>query len=422
MLRRTVLALLLLAGLAHAENWPMFRGPSGLGYTAEANLPTTWGGKDKTNVLWASPLTGEGHASPIVWEDRVFVSTVAWADSVEDRKKVIPTHHLLCWRATDGKRLWDTQIPPGQWLRDDFRSGPGGGYAAPTPATDGNLVFCAYGSSVIAAADFDGKIIWRNEIEPHSFDVTLGASPILYADTVILLCAMQNKKDSRIVAFEKATGKVKWETRLPTTGFAHSTPVVIRIGETDQMIVVASAMSRTSDGIQSFDPATGKRLWWCAGAGDAASPAYGAGILYADNGRGGPGVAVDPTGRGDVSKTHLKWMSRDAMGIVGSPIIVGEHIYRLRSGSVKCVLAATGKTVHSKGQDAKISDWASPIADPRGYIYFATAGNTVVVKAGPKFEIVAVNDLGDPNHASAAASKGRLFLVGTKSIHCIGAK
>jgi len=416
------LPLLLLAGLAWGENWPMFRGPTGLGTTKEANLPLTWGGKDGTNVLWTAPLTGQGHASPIVWDDRVFVTTVAWDDSVQDRKKVIPTHHLLCWQASDGKPLWDTVIPPGQWLRDDFRSGPGGGYAAPTPATDGKLVFCAFGSSVIAAVDLDGSIVWRKEIEPHTFDVTLGTSPILYGDTVILLCAMRDKKDSRIVAWKKATGDVAWEVPLPTTGFGHSTPVITRVNGQDQMIVVASAMGRTSDGIQSFDPADGKRLWWCVGAGDAASPVVGAGIVYADNGRGGPGVAVDPTGSGDVAKTHLKWTSRDAVGIVGSPVIVGDLIYRMRSNSVKCVRADTGALVQAINTNAKVSDWASPIADPRGYIYFATAGQTVVVKTGPKPEVVAVNDLGDPNHASAAASKGRLFLVGTKNIHCVGEK
>ena len=414
-------AALVAASVGWAENWPMFRGPTGLGYTTERELPVRWGGEGRENVLWAAPLVGEGHASPIVWEDRVFVSTVAWAESVEDRKTVIPDHHLLCWRAADGERLWDTQIPPGQWLRDDFRSGPGGGYAAPTPATDGKLVFCAFGSSVIAAVDFAGKIVWRNEIEPHTFDVTLGSSPVLYRDTVILLCAMAKKEDSRLVAFDKATGKIQWQTPLPTTGFGHSTPVIIHAGGADQLIVVASAMGMAPDGIQSFGPADGKRLWWCAGGGDAASPAYGAGILYADSGRGGPGVAVDPTGRGDVSATHVKWQARTASEI-NSPIIVGDLLYRLQARSVRCFRADTGASVQSRQLDGRPSPWASPIADPRGYLYFASAGTSFVVKAGPDLEVLAVNDLGDPNHPSPAASDGRLFLVGTKSIHCIGAK
>jgi outer membrane protein assembly factor BamB len=405
-----------------AENWPQFRGPTGLGHTREKNLPVKWGGKDNLNVRWTAPLVGQGHASPIVWGDRVFVSTVAWAEGVADRAKVIPDHHLLCWRASDGKGLWDVTIPPGRWLRADFRSGPGGGYAAPTPATDGKLVFCAFGSSVIAAVDFDGRIVWRNEIEPHTFDVTLGSSPVLYRDTVILLCAMAKKQDSRIVAFDKASGKVKWQTPLPTTGFGHSTPILIRAGAADQLIVAASASARAPDALQGFDPANGKRLWWCAGAGDAASPVYGAGLVYADSGRGGPGAAVEPTGRGDVTKTHVKWTVHSAPSAISSPIVVGKHLYRLRGWYVKCLDARTGQSVYTEKVGRTSSSWASPIADGRGYIYFATAGKTYVVKSGPKFELLAVNDLGDANHASAAAANGRIFLVGAKNVYCVAEK
>ena len=416
-----LVALLWAAVAARGENWPGFRGPTGLGYSSEKNLPIEWGGKDNKNVLWTAPLVGEGHASPIVWDGRVFVTTVKWADGAADRKTVIPTHHVLCWRASDGERLWDTTIPPGKWLRNDFRSGPGGGYAAPTPTTDGKLVFCAFGSSVLAAVDFAGKIVWRNEIEPHSFDVTLGSSLVLHGDTVILLCAMAKRQDSRLVAFQKATGKVKWETPLPTVAFGHSTPILIEAGGTKQLVIVASGMNKAPDGMQSFDPATGKRLWWCTGWGDAASPAFGAGIVYADSGRGGSGVAVDPTGRGDVSATHIRWQAR-APSAISSPIIVGKHLYRLRGRSLMCLDAATGTKVYSEPLKDKISPWASPIADPRGYLYFATAGITFVVKAGPKFQLLATNDLGDSNHASAAAANGRIFLVGTKNIYCVGEK
>lgn len=405
-----------------AENWPGFRGPGGRGHTPEKNLPLTWGGKDDLNVRWKSPLVGQGHASPIVWGDRVFVSTVAWDQSVADRKKVIPDHHLLCWRASDGRRLWDVRIPPGPWVRTDFRSGPGGGYAAPTPVTDGKHVFCAFGSSVIAAVDFQGKIVWRNEIEPRTFDVTLGSSPVLYGETVILLCAMAKKQDSRLVAFDKASGKITWQTPMPTIAFAHSTPLLIRAGGADQMIVVASGINKAPDALQSFDPTGGKRLWWSYGCGDAASPVYGGGIVYADSGRGGPGVAVAPTGRGDVTKTHVKWQLRNAPSAISSPIIVGDLLYRLRGQYVKCFRTDTGETVYSEKLGRVSSPWASPIADGRGYIYFATAGKSFVVKSGPKFELLATSDLGDGSHPSPAIANGRIFLVGTKGIYCVASK
>jgi hypothetical protein len=122
-------------------NWPGFRGPSGLGYTTEENLPTTWGGPAKENVRWAALLVGQGHASPIVWNHAVIVCTVNWPADAADRKKVIPEHHVTCYRASDGELLWDTLVPPGPWLRNDFRSGRAG-YAAATPVTDGSHLPC----------------------------------------------------------------------------------------------------------------------------------------------------------------------------------------------------------------------------------------------------------------------------------------
>lgn len=406
-----------------AENWPQFRGPAGLGYTKDANLPVEWGGKEGKNVLWKSPLVGKGHASPIVWGDRVFVCTARWDESVKDRKKVIPEQHVLCYRASDGKLLWDRKVPPGKWLRDDFRSGPGGGYAAPTPTTDGKLLYCAFGSSVTAALDFDGKIIWRKNIEPHTFDVTLGSSPILYRDTVILLCAMAKKGDSRIIAFNKSDGTVNWEKSIAPTAFAHSTPVIVRVGQQDQMIVVASGGGDGSHGIQSFDPAGGKRLWWCKGEGDASSAACGSGIIYADSGRGGRGVAVAVGGKNHVTNTHVKWIGPSIPEAIGSPIIVGKHVYRLtRNKRVRCWQLADGKEVYSEKLEGISTTWASPVADAQGRIYFASAGKSYVIQSGPKFKILGVNDLGDGNHPTPAVAGGKIFLVGMKNVYCIGKK
>ena len=144
-IRFSMIAALWSVAVARGEDWPQFRGPTGLGYTAQTNLPIKWGGADNENVLWKSPLIGEGHASPIVSGERLFVCTARWADSVKDRKAVIPEQHVLCYSTTDGKLLWDAVVEPGPWLRNDFRSGPGGGYAAPTPTTDGQRVYVVFG-------------------------------------------------------------------------------------------------------------------------------------------------------------------------------------------------------------------------------------------------------------------------------------
>jgi outer membrane protein assembly factor BamB len=412
-----------LVGPASAADarWPQFRGPSGLGYCQETNLPLTWSARTGENILWKSPLPGQGHASPIVWDDAVFVCTVRWPSNGLPREAVIPDHHVTRYRASDGRIVWDTLVPPGPWLRKDFRSGPGGGYAAPTPATDGHLLYCAFGSSVLAALDFQGKLVWRKEIVPASFDVTVGSSPVLYRDTVIFLCAMAKPSDSRVVAFDKANGEVKWQSPLPGMGFGHSTPLIIPVKGKSQMLVLASGMSVTEKALRALDPSSGRLLWWCRGAGDAASPAFGSGLVYFDSGRGGPGEAVDPTGAGDVSATHIRWTVRQVPEGIGSPIIVEGRVYRLHSpGILKCWDLAAGRQVYAERLEGISSTWASPIADPAGRLYFANGGKSYVLQAGPEFRVLAVNDLNDGNHPSPAAANGKLFLAGLKNLYCVG--
>lgn len=414
---------LLATGLALGAHWPQFRGPTGLGYTDEENLPLTWGGPGHDNVLWQSALRGQGHASPIVWGEHVFVCTARWPDSTLAREKVIPEHHVACYRAADGELLWDTLVPPGPWLRTDFRSGPGGGYAGPTPATDGRLVYCLFGSSVLAALDFQGQLVWRKDILPHTFDVAPGSSPILYKDSLILFCAMSKASDSCVIAFDKASGQVHWRQALPDMEFGHATPVVIEVDRQPQLLVLASGMAVRDHALRSLDPATGQPLWSCRGAGDAASPAYGAGLVYFDSGRGGPGFAVDPTGSGDVSRTHTRWTVSQVPEGIGSPIIVSNHVYRLHTpDTLECWEAATGKLVYAERLKGLSTTWASPIADPKGRLYFANAGKSYVIQTGPEFRVLAVNDLGDGSHPSPATAPGRLFLVGLKNLYCIGAK
>ena len=415
------LALAGWVGVAAAAPWPQFRGPTGLGYTEETHLPLTWNGQTGENVLWKAPLVGQGHASPVVWGESVIVCTVQWPAGETARDRVMPEHHVVCYQVSDGKQLWDTVVPPGPWLRKDFRSGPGGGYAAPTPATDGKRVYCAFGSSVLAALDFQGKIIWRKEIIPSSFDVTLGSSPILYENTVILLCAMAKASDSRVVAFDKNTGEIQWQQAFPDMAFGHTTPVIIPVSGKPQMLVLASGMNVNGRALRSLDPANGQTLWFCRGAGDAASPAFGAGLVYFDSGRGGQGVAVDPSGAGDVTATHVRWTVNQVPEGLASPVVVGKHVYRLHSpGILKCWEAETGRQVYAERLEGLSSTWASPVVDPAGRIFFANAGKSYVVQAGPDFRVLATNDLGDGSHPSPAVANGRMFLAGLKNLYCVG--
>ena len=237
-----------------------------------------------------------------------------------------------------------------------------------------------------------------------------------------MLCAMAEKKDSRIVAFDKGTGAMRWEQKFPEMGFGHSTPVVIRHGGRPQLLVVASGGSKAAAALMALDPADGKRLWWCFGAGEAASPAFGDGLVYFDSGRGGLGVAVEAGGEGDVSD-RTRWKIDEVPEGIGSPIIVDGRVYRLHSPNIlKCWDAQTGKVVFAARLDGITTTWASPIADPAGRLYYASAGKSFVVQAGPKYELLATNDLGDANHASPAVVKGKMYLVGAKQVWCVGRK
>jgi outer membrane protein assembly factor BamB len=385
-----------------AGDWPQFRGPTGLGYSEENELPLTWNARTGENIAWQVPLppSDNAYSSPIVSGGRVFV-TCASNEPL--------TQRVLCFSGANGKQLWETMIEPGPLLLKDLR----GGYGAPTPCADGQRVFVVFGSAVIAALDFEGKLIWRKELANHAFDVALGSSPILFKDSVILDCD-QTGKTSSIIAFDQATGEIRWEAKRPETGFAHSTPVIIHIAGKPQMLVSASSA------LQALDPATGKTLWWCSAQGDASSPAFGGGLLFSDSGRGGRAVCVDPAGTGDVTRTHLKWMYPQIPEGLSSAIIVGDRVWRTHNpGILKCIMLATGQLVFSERLPG-ISTWASPFATPDGRIYFASAGKSYVVRAGEKLEVLAKNEIGEEARASAAVSNGRIFIRGTKNLYCIG--
>jgi len=387
-----------------------------MGQASERGLPLTWG-EDGQNVRWKAPLPGSGEenapdqnqSSPIVKGGRVFVTSSFWPGKPDPSQ--YPEHHVTCYAAADGRRLWDVTVKPGPWLLADLR----GGYTAPTPAADGERVYVVFGSSVLAALDHRGTLAWRREITPFKFDVALGASPVLYRDTVILQCD-QTDRQSRLLAFDRKTGKIRWEQLRPEVGFSHSTPVLAEVGGKTQLLAAAS------NALQGIDPDTGRLLWWCAASGDTTSPVLGPGLVYLDSGRGGTGVAVDPTGTGDVSKTHLKWTSRRIPEGLGSAVSSGEYLYRLHApGVLECIRWATGENVYSERLPGAVTQ-ASPIATSDGRLYFATAAKSYVVKAGPRFEVLGTSDLGDPSHASPAASGGRLFLKGRKMLYCIGAR
>ncbi len=393
------------SGELTASEWPQWRGPTGMGLSEERDLPTTWGGAENIAVRWKSPLphADASQSSPIVWGDRVFVTT-ALNRPVE--------HHVTCYRVSDGERLWDTLVPPGPWLLSDLR----GGYACATPATDGERVYVQFGSAVLVALDFAGNIQWRREIEPHAFDVAIASSPLVHQGKVILLCDQTDKK-SFIAAFDAKTGVTAWQQPRPDAGFNHSTPLLTTIdgkpGSKPLLLVSAS------HALQGLDPADGSVLWWCRSKGDVSTPVRAGNLVYTDEGRGGPGICVDLTGMGDVSATHRKWTIANGTNGMDSPIIVGDFLYRT-SVALRCYRLATGEEVWSQRLGGDFP--ASPIATADGLIYYASAGKSWVIRAGPTFELVGSSDLGDASSCSPAVAHGCIFLKGATTLFCIGKK
>jgi outer membrane protein assembly factor BamB len=163
-------------------------------------------------------------------------------------------------------------------------------------------------------------------------------------------------------------------------------------------------------------------LWTAAAKGDTVSPVYGGGLVYCDSGRGGPGLAVDPTGSGDVTKSHVKWRLTQVKEGFSSPVIAGEYLYRLQNPELAvCYKLADGDHLFSERLPGLVTA-ASPLATPDGRIYLASAGKSYVMKAGPKLDILSTNDLGDASNASPAVADGRLYLKGRKWLFCVGEK
>jgi outer membrane protein assembly factor BamB len=403
---------------ASADNWPRFRGPTGMGITSERDLPLTWGGKDDESLLWIAPLPGfaeraradQNQSSPIVWEEKTFVTTAFWPAGRD--QKEFPEQHVACFSLTDADLEWDIIVEPGPWKLADLR----GGYAAPTPATDGERVYVLFGSAVLLALDFDGRQIWRHELaDPQSFDVAIASSPILYRGAVILLADKGNQK-SVLTAYDARTGETLWEQKRPGVGFCHSTPVLAEIAGRTQILIAAS------NALQGIDPENGEVLWWCDGPGDVCSPVTAGDLAYTDSGRGGPGMLVEARGTGDLSKSSVKWRIGNIPEGLSSPVIADDHLYRLHNpGVLKCVNLTTGKEAFAKRVEG-VSIASSPIVTHDGLVYLASAGKTLVLKAGPSFELLATNDLGESSPASAAVSGKRLILKGREHLFCIGKK
>ena len=389
---------------ARAGEWPGWRGPKGDGHSDETNIPTTWSATE--NVHWKVPIPGKGHSSPVIWGDRIFLTTAL----EKERQRV-----LLCLDRNTGKTLWQKVVMTSPLeQKHELNS-----YASATPVTDGKRLWVSFFEQpriVLACFDFDGAEIWRVSPGPFSSIHGFCSSPILYRDTVILNGDQDG--DGYLVAYQKDTGKPRWRTPRPNNTRSYCTPFVFTHAGKEQM-----AMSG-SKSVYSYDPGTGKPIWWMSGPTEqfVATLVYTQGILFVTGGFPDLHIlGVDPAGQGDVGSTHIRWRDHRGASYVPSPIAHGEHFFIVSdNGIATCFEAKTGKKPWKERLGRRHS--ASAVA-AGGNIYFLDDdGETWVVKASPEFELVSQNSLGEAAFASPAISRGQIFIRTTGHLWCIGKK
>ena len=385
-----------------ANYWPGWRGPSAQGYVKGSGYPDTWSSTE--NVLWRVSVPGEGNSSPIVWRDRIFLTT-----SRTGGRKL----SLLSFRRTNGKMLWETAIPRHGIERGHDKNG----HASATPITDGKLVYASFGTHGLYAFDFDGKIVWHAQVPKLDNYHGSAGSPVLYRNTVILY--QDHQGQSFVVAFHKQTGDMIWKTKRDArTGWG--TPVVIRAGRRDELIVSSQHK------VTGYDPATGTELWSVTGNKFEVipTPVVGHDLVFASSGRAGPTIAIRAGGRGDVTDTHVVWTSPKGAPFVPSAIIVDEQLYTINDmqAVVTSFEATTGKVLFQGrlGRAPREGFSASPVTVDGKVFFTNDDGETFVLKAGPKFELLHVNRLGARTLASPALVDGRWYFRTRNELICIG--
>ena len=384
-----------------AKYWPVWRGPSGQGLVT-GTYTDTWSATE--NVVWKKPVPGRGNSSPIVWGDRIFLTT-----AYEGGRRV----SLVAFRRSDGTQLWETFAPDGRTGRAHYKNG----HASATASTDGTLVYASFGSRGLAAFDLNGKLVWHKDLGDVDNYHGAAGSPLLYKNRVILYQDFDG--GSFVAAFDSRTGKEMWRTpRRASVGWG--TPVAVRVGTRDEIVVSSQAA------VTAYDPDTGKELWVCDGNSFEVipTPVVGHGLVFASSGRVGPTLAIRPGGRGNVTRTHLAWMSPKGSPFVPSPIIHGDQLYTVNdmASIVTSFEAATGKVLWQGrlGVAQREGFSASPVAVD-GKIFFTNdQGETFVLRAGPTFELLRTNRIGESTLASPALVDGRWYIRTDRSLFAIG--
>jgi outer membrane protein assembly factor BamB len=375
------------------------------------------------NVAWQKPLPGEGHASPVIWEDRVFMAACL-PDSGE--------RLLICLDRDTGETRWQRTVTSGPLeTKHDLNS-----HASSTPLTDGETLWVSFlevdghtipapnvsdvrpvtpGQMVVAAYDFAGNCKWL--VRPGDFVSAHGycSNPVLFEDLIIV--NGDHDGDSYIVALDKSTGETIWKTPRRHGTRSYGTPLIRSIAGRPQMIVAGSKT------VTSFDPRDGSRLWFVAGPTEqfVASPVFNGRFVFVVGGYPTYHVmAIRPDGAGDVTNSHVAWHFQKAACYVPSPVVVGDYLLVADDrGTANCFDAGHGNRLW---QTRLGRHFSASLLTAGGLVYFqADDGKTTIVRPGARVEVVAENQLGEYIYSSPAISQGRLFLRGERNLFCIAA-
>jgi outer membrane protein assembly factor BamB len=395
MRRGTLLIVFLASAGASAQEWPQFRGPTGQGHSEERGLPLNW--TETSNIAWKVPVPGAGWSSPVVAGGRVWMTT-----AVADARGAVSLR-ALAFDANTGREVVNTEVArvdrPGY---PHFKNGR----ASPTPVVTADRVYVHFGADGTAALTTSGEIVWRARYRYDSQHGS-GGTPIVYGDLLIFNCD-GNYEEAYVVALDTQTGKQRWKTqRRRPADQAYTTPLVIRVGERDQLISIGAYRA------YAYDPMSGKEIWrvsYDEGFSNVPRPVYGHGLVFIATGFQQPTlIAVRVDGQGDVTRTHVAWTLSRGAPFTPSPILVGDELYVVSDTGILTTVDARTGTIHYQ-QRLGGNYSASPVfAD--GRIYFQSEeGVTTVIPPGRQFGRLATNRLDGSTLASMAIAGGAIFI------------
>lgn len=434
--------------LASAQQWPQFRGAAGDGHVAEVKLPSEWSAAH--NLAWKVKIPGIGWSQPVVWGDKVFVTTAVSDKQIRPKPgefdsgaafggigllfgagslRSAPTDNyrwqVICLDPELGKIRWEQIAQEGK-PRGAIH--PSNSYATETPATDGERLIAYFGMTGLFCYDLEGKLLWKKDLGnyPTQLDWGSASSPVIHGDLAYVQC--DNDKTSFLVALDKKTGEERWRaSRGEQSNW--STPYLWKNEKRTELVTGGGTKMR------SYDPLTGKLLWELAGSGRCSmSPVGTAELLFVDSGnriagQQGTLVAIRAGAEGDISQrpdappsSFVAWSAKMTSCRVASPLVLQDFVYVLeqQSGVVRCFDAKSGKEHYRKRVPGASGFTASPWANDGKAFFLDQNGQTFVVEPGLELKVLATNKLDDPMFwSSPAVSGGSLLIRGIDHLYCV---